>query len=175
MRKRSLAAVAAIGLLGGVAQVDARGGGFHGGGASHGDAARFMGRPASTHRPASAGLTPPPGAPLYAVAAAERRGDDEAGHDFRQDGDFGRDRDFRRDRDRIGVPGDRIGFPGGAINFAPRPPSRAIPVLYNYYYGVGDSYYSNVPSDYGAPANACPGWRSDASSQTRDWPDNCQG
>lgn len=175
MRKRSLAVIAAIGLLGGVAEVDAHGGGFHAGAGLHGAGAHFMGRPASAPAPASTGLAPRPGTPLYAAAPPDRRDEDGARHDFQQDAHFDRDRDFRRDRDGIGVPGGRIGFPGGAISFAPQPPSRAIPVLYNYYYGVGDSYYSNVASDYGAPANACPGWRWDASAQARVWTENCQG
>ncbi len=184
MRIRSLALVAAIGLLGGAAQVDARGGGFIGGafhgGMFHGGPPHGM-APLTTHAPPAIGLVPSPGAPLYAVAPPDRRGDDGVRHDFhhdgdlRQDGDFRRDSDFQRNRDRFDGAGRRIGFPGGAINFAPRPPSRAVPVLYNFYYGASDNYYSNVVSDYGATAAACPGWRWDVSSQTRVWTDSCRG
>jgi hypothetical protein len=165
MRKRSMVAIAAVGLLGGVAQVDAHGGGFHGGGAPH-----VMAPPAIPLNPAA--ITPAAiqaGAFHTVAPEAERPRDDLVQHDFRQD------RDVRHDRDGFGAQGVRIGFPGGGVNFAPRPPSRAIPVLYNYYYGASDNYYSNAASDYGAAADACPGWRWDASSQTRVWTDNCQG
>jgi len=159
MRKRSLALVAAIGLLGGAAQVDARGGGFIGGafhgGAPHGMGFHGVGPLITTHGPGSIAPLPPHDGPAYAVAPTDRA-NEGVRHDFRQDGDFQRAGDFRRDRDRFGAPGARIGFPGGAINFAPRPPSRAIPVLYNYYYGASDNYYSNVVSSYGVPADPCP-------------------
>jgi hypothetical protein len=182
MRKRSMTAIVAIALLGGAAQVDARGGGFVGGvfhgGAFHGGAPHGMAPLITTHGPGSIAPIPPHNGPLYAVAPTDRRGDDRVQHDFRRDGDFRQDgdfrRDFRHDRDRFDGSGRRFGFPGGAINFAPRPPSRAIPVLYNYYYGASDNYYSNVASDYGAAPAACPGWRWDASGQARVWTDNCQ-
>jgi hypothetical protein len=169
MRIRSMVAVAAIGLLGGVAQVDAHGGGFSGG-ASHGGAPHMgVAPPVFTHGPGSIAPIPPHDGPNYAVA---RPRDEAVQHDFRQD--RGQDRDFRQDRDRFGSPGVRIGFPGGSISFAPRPPRRAIPVLYNYYYGGANNYYSNVASDYGAPTAPCSGWGWDASGQTRVWIDNCQ-
>ena len=149
MRKRSLVAIAAVGLLGGVAQVDAHGGGFHGGGAPRGGGA-------ITSAAVQAGA-------FHTVSPeVDRPRDDLVQHDFRQD------RDFRHDRDRFGAQGVRIGFPGGGVNFAPRPPSRAIPVLYNYYYGASDNYYSNPASDYDTSAQACPGAGRDASRRMDD-------
>jgi hypothetical protein len=156
MRKRSMAVLAAIGLLGGAAQVDARGGGFVGG-AFHGGAPHGMAPLIIPHGPGSIAPIPPHNGPLYAVAPTDHRGDDRVQHDFRRDADFRQDGDFRHDRDGFDRSGRRIGFPGGAINFAPRPSNRAIPVLYNYYDGASDNYYSNVVSDYGATADACPG------------------
>jgi hypothetical protein len=152
MRKRSLAIVAAIALLGGAAQGDARGGGIVIGGAFHGGARHGMTPPASSFAPAST-FAPPHQGPLYASPPPERH-DDQVQHDFRRDGDFRQDGDFRRGRDRFGSPG--IGFSGGDTGFVSVPSRRAIPVLYNYYYGASDNYYSNVPSDYGAPATPCP-------------------
>jgi len=161
MRKRSLALVAVIALLGGAAQVDAHGGGFVGGGAFHGGGRHGMAPPASALAPAST-FAPPHDGPLYASPPPERRDDDQVQHDFRrddrQDGDFRQD--FRRGRDRFGSPG--IGFSGGDTGFAPVPSHRAVPVLYNYYYATGANYYSNVVSDYGAPAPACPDGRQDS-------------
>jgi hypothetical protein len=172
MRGRSMAAIAAIGLLGVVPQVNARGGGAHGGGAPHGAGPHMMASPAFTHGPGSIAPVPPHDGPLYAVAPTDRA-NDGVRHDFRQD-DRRQDGAFGQDRDRFGAAGVRIGFPGGSINFAPRPPRRSIPVLYNYYYGGGGNYYSNVTSDYGAPAAPCSGWGWDPSTQTRVWLDDCQ-
>jgi hypothetical protein len=176
MRKRSLALVAAIALLGGAAQVDARGGGFVSGGGFHGGAFH-VGAPhglptlITTHGPGSIAPIPPHDGPLYAVAPTDRFGEHQVQHDFRRDGDFRRegdfrqDGDFRRDRDRFGARGASIGFSGSDTGFISRPSRRAIPVLYNYYYSAGGNYYSNVASDYGAPATTCPDGRQD----------NCQG
>jgi hypothetical protein len=161
MRIRSLAFVMAIGLLGGAAQVDARSGGFVSGGGSHGGAPHGIPPLITTHGPGSIAPIPPHDGPAYAVAPTDRFGDDQVRHDVqrddRQDG-FHHDGDFRRDRDRFGAP---IGFSGGDTGFISRPSSRAIPVLYNYYYTAGGNYYSNVNSDYGAPAPACPDDRQD--------------
>jgi hypothetical protein len=165
MRKRSLALVAAIALLGGAAQVDARGGGFIGG-AFHAGAPHGMPPLITTHGPGSIAPIPLHDGPAYAVAPTDRFGDDQVQHDVRRDDrqdNFHHDRDFRRDR--IGAPGASIGFSGGQTGFISRPSSRTVPVLYNYYYGASDNYYSNVRSDYGAPAPACPDERRD----------NCQG
>jgi hypothetical protein len=169
-----MVAIAAVGLLGGAAQVEAHGGGFHIGGAPHGGRPHVMAPSAVPLNPGAITPAAIQAGAFHAVAPpeTERPRDDLVQHDFRQDRDFGQDRGLRHDRDRFGAD-VRIGFPGGAVNFAPRPPRRSIPVLYNYYYGAGDNYYSNAASDYGAPA--CPGWRWDASSQTRVWTDNCQG
>jgi hypothetical protein len=166
MRKRSMVAIAAICLLGAVAQVDAHGGGFHGGRGALGGAPRIMAPHAMPLNPAAITPAAIQAGAFHAVAPeADRPRDEFVQHDFRQD------RDFRRDRDGFGV---RIGFPGGGVNLAPRPPRRAIPVLYNYYYGASDNYYSNAASDYDTSSQACPGWRWDASSQTRVWVDNCR-
>jgi len=168
MRKRSMVAIAAVGLLGGVAQVDAHGGGFHGGGAPrggapHGGAPHVMAPPAIPLSPGAITSAAVQAGAFHTVAPeVDRPRDDLVQHDFRQD------RDFRHDRDRFGAQGVRIGFPGGGVNFAPRPPSRAIPVLYNYYYGAGDNYYSNPASDYDTSAQACPGAGRDASSRMDD-------
>jgi hypothetical protein len=155
MRRRSLALVAAVALLGGAAQVDAHGGGFVGG-PFHGGAPRGMAPPITTPPPASIAPIPPHGDPLYMAPPPERQGDDQVQHDFRRDGDV--PQDVRRGRERFGAP---IGFSGGDTGFIARPTSRAIPVLYNYYYGASGSYYSNVVSDYGAPETACPDGRQD--------------
>jgi len=158
MRIRSLALVAAIALLGGAAQVDARGGGFVSGGGSHGGAPHGLPPLVTTHGPGSIAPIPPNDGPLYAVAPTDRRGDDQVRHDFQRDDR--QDGDFRRDRGRLGAPAG-IGFSGSDTGFISRPSHQPIPVLYNYYYASGGNYYSNVRSDYGSPAAACPDGRQD--------------
>jgi hypothetical protein len=157
MRIRSLALIAAIGLLGGAAQVDARGGGFVGG-AFHG-APRGVPPLITTHGPGSIAPIPPHDGPSYAVAPTDRFGDDQVRRDFRRDDRQGGD--FRRDRDRFGRSNASIGFSGSDTGFISRPSHQRIPVLYNYYYSAGGNYYSNVASDYGAPLTPCPDDRQD--------------
>jgi len=157
MRIRSLAVVAAIGLLGGAAQVDAHGGGFISGG-FHGGVPRGVPPLITTHGPGSIAPIPPHDGPLYAVAPTDRRGDDQVQHDFRRDDR--QDGDFRRDRDRFGAPAS-IGFSGSDTGFISRPSRQRIPVLYNYYSATGGNYYSNVASDYGTPMAPCSDARQD--------------
>ncbi len=181
MRKRSMAAIAAIGLLGSVAQVEAHGGGFggggfRGGGAFHGGVRHVMaphGFPALNQ----AAITPAAiqaGAFNSAAPQRIRPRDEFVQHDFSQNREFSQNRDFRHDHDGFAGQGVRIGFPGGAVNFAPRPPRRSIPVLYNYYYSAGGGYYSDAASTYNSPAS-CAGWGWDQTGRIRVWVDNCQG
>jgi hypothetical protein len=183
MRLRTLALVTGISLLGAGAQVDAHGGGggfsFNGGGFHGGGFHTFAPRGRAPIAPAISAVAAAttPAAVQFAVRPAFRdgRGQDRGFNDGfgRGDGPFGRDGFGNRFRNGFGS-----GLLGGDVGFAPTPQriSRGFrrPVL-NYYYSVGDNYYSNPVSDYYSSADACPGWRWDPSSQTRVWVETCRG
>jgi hypothetical protein len=181
MRRRSVAVITAISLLGGVAQVDATGhgggfqGGFHGGfgGGSHGGFhGGFQGRGGRAPAPHAIGLNPGAITPaavesgaFHTVAPPQER-DRERRHGF--------DRGPGRDAHFLAAQGFRTGFRRPGPAFAPMGARRERPV-YNYYYATGGSYYSNPPSDYYAQSSGCAGWRWDAASQMRVASDDCQG